>query len=162
MADVLLTAKFRHLPPPPQRISGGNFQSKVTVVSAEPRRAGEGVDGMGGGGSGAGRQPSLSASIRKPRGDMGAGQDTGGGEEEEEGRGVRTGSRSLACHPPALQSIPRHLPPSPPPSASAGCSCVTPGPGAGGRPRGRGNAGSSLFPPSSHHRPVFRQSNKNA
>lgn len=28
------------------------------------------------------------------------------------GEGVGTGSRSLACHPPALEYIPRHLPPS--------------------------------------------------
>lgn len=73
------------------------------------------MDRMGGGGSWAGRQPLLSASIRKPRGDMGAGQDTrnpGEGEKAEEGKGVGTGSRSLACHPPALKYIPHHLPPS--------------------------------------------------
>lgn len=78
------------------------------------------MDGMGGvgGGSWAGRQPLLSASIRKPRGDMGAGQDTrNSGAGEEEGEGVGTGRRSLACHSPALKSIPRHLPSFPSPSA---------------------------------------------
>lgn len=39
------------------------------------------------------------------------------GRGEEEGEGVGTGRRSLACHSPALKSIPRHLPSFPSPSA---------------------------------------------
>lgn len=54
------------------------------------------VGGGGGGASWAGRQPSLSASIRKPRGDMGAGQDSRkpgevAEEEEEKGEGEEGG-----------------------------------------------------------------------
>lgn len=67
---------------------------------------------MGGGdGLGDRGQPLLSASIREPRGDMGAGKTEGikGGGGE-----VRAGSWALTSHPSALLFAVPHPTPSPP------------------------------------------------
>lgn len=112
---------------------------------AEQERASErGWDG--GGGSWAGRQPLLSASIRKPRGDMGAGQDTrNSGEGGGGGRRGRDGETVPSMSFPGPQVHPAS-PPLLPLSICFGCRCVTLqlGHGVAGRPGGSGIAGFML------------------
>lgn len=123
VVDVLLTAKLRHFAPQEalSRAAGwqlpkrGHCGQRWTTVKKKGAMGWRRmfVDGWGDGG-----QPLLSASIRKPRGDMGAGKTEGikgGGGGGE----VRTGSRPLTSHPSALEytcllsHTPHHLPPSP-------------------------------------------------
>lgn len=96
----------------PQRISDGNIQSKVTVVSAEPGRAREGERAWIGWGVVDRGLPALAVSIHQKaqgwHGSRARHEKSRGGGRRAKGSGQ--GRQSLACLPPALKYIPRHLP----------------------------------------------------
>lgn len=87
MVGELLTAKFLRLPPKESLTATSRVRSPWSVLNQgeQERASGRGSDG---GWWIVGWQPLLSASIRKPRGDMGAGQDT---RNPGEGGGGRRG-----------------------------------------------------------------------